>query len=110
MIDESPYTERAHRLAIAAHLQRRDLGGVERAVGNVRTMLAGLGIDAEPSTKMLMRQGCVPSRPCCDVVTDIPDQGECVHASISPGSRALRSVSGACSRSARRAVRVIANQ
>ena len=57
VIDESPYTERAHRLAIAAHLQRRDLGSVERAIANVRTMLAGLGVDAEPSTKMLMRQG-----------------------------------------------------
>ncbi len=56
VIAESPYTERAHRLVIASHLQRRDPGAAERSIVNVRAMLADLGVDAEPSTQMLIRQ------------------------------------------------------
>jgi DNA-binding SARP family transcriptional activator len=52
----SPYTERAHRLAIAAHLQRRDRHAVAQAVAATRSMLDDLGVDPEPATAMLLRQ------------------------------------------------------
>ena len=52
----SPFDERAHRLAIAAQLQRRDRGAVAAAVAAARTMLDGLGVEPEPGTRMLFRQ------------------------------------------------------
>jgi DNA-binding SARP family transcriptional activator len=52
----SPYLERAHRLVIAAHLQRRDQEGVASAVAELELMLAELGLEAEPATQMLVRQ------------------------------------------------------
>jgi LuxR family maltose regulon positive regulatory protein len=52
----SPYDERAHRLAIAAHLQRRDRDAVAHALHATRHMLGELGVDPEPGTRMLLRQ------------------------------------------------------
>jgi len=52
----SPYDERAHRLAVAAHLQRGDRLAAARAVAATRTMLAELAADPEPATEMLLRQ------------------------------------------------------
>ena len=52
----APYDERAHRLAIAAHLQRRDGDAVRAAVAAARTMLDELGVEPEPGTRMLFRQ------------------------------------------------------
>ena len=52
----SPFDERAHRLAIAAQLQRRDRGAVAAAVAAARAMLDGLGVEPEPGTRMLFRQ------------------------------------------------------
>ena len=52
----SPYDERAHRLAVAAHLQRGDRLAAARAVAATRAMLAELAADPEPATEMLLRQ------------------------------------------------------
>ena len=52
----SPYLERAHRLAVAAQLQRRDHQGAARAVAEAEAMLAELGLEPEPATAMLLRQ------------------------------------------------------
>lgn len=52
----SPYDERSHRLAVAAHLQRGDRLAAARAVAATRTMLAELAADPEPATEMLLRQ------------------------------------------------------
>ena len=52
----SPYQERAHRLAIAAQLQRRDRDAVVDAVGAAQAMLDSLGVEPEPGTRMLLRQ------------------------------------------------------
>jgi len=52
----SPYLERAHRLAVAAQLQRRDHQGAARAVAEAESMLAELGLEPEPATAMLLRQ------------------------------------------------------
>ena len=52
----SPYQERAHRLAIAAQLQRRDRDAVVAAVAAASSMLDSLGVDPEPGTRMLIRQ------------------------------------------------------
>ena len=52
----SPYDERAHRLAIAAHLQRSDRDAVLHATAAAWEMLDDLGVDPEPETRMLLRQ------------------------------------------------------
>jgi DNA-binding SARP family transcriptional activator len=52
----APYDERAHRLLLAAALQRRDPLGVARALTEVDTALAEVGADPEPATAMLLRQ------------------------------------------------------
>ena len=52
----SPFFERAHRLAVAAQLQRRDHEGVAVAVAGAESMLAELGLEPEPATAMLLRQ------------------------------------------------------
>jgi DNA-binding SARP family transcriptional activator len=52
----SPYDERAHRLAIAAHLQLQDGAAVAAAAASARAMLSELGVDPEPATRMLLRQ------------------------------------------------------
>jgi DNA-binding SARP family transcriptional activator len=56
VVRESPYTERAYRLAIAVQLQRRDRHAVAHAVAAMQSMLDELGVDPEPSTAMLLRQ------------------------------------------------------
>ena len=53
---ESLYTERAHRLAIAVQLQRRDRHAIAHAVAAMQSMLDELGVDPEPPTAMLLRQ------------------------------------------------------
>jgi LuxR family maltose regulon positive regulatory protein len=52
----SPYDERAHRLAIAAQLQRGDRVAVAEAVAAARAMLDTLGVQPEAGTGMLFRQ------------------------------------------------------
>jgi DNA-binding SARP family transcriptional activator len=52
----SPYDERAHRLAIAAHLQRQDRVATAAAVRDTEVMLAELGVEAAAPTQMLLRQ------------------------------------------------------
>ena len=55
----SPYSERAHRLAIACHLQRHDRAGLESAVRSTERLLADLGVEPEDATKMLLRRAGV---------------------------------------------------
>jgi LuxR family maltose regulon positive regulatory protein len=52
----APYSERAHRLAIACHLQRRDRAGLDSAVRTTHHMLADLGVEPEQETSMLLRR------------------------------------------------------
>jgi DNA-binding SARP family transcriptional activator len=51
-----PYLERAHRLAIAAHLHGHQPGRAVAAVARAQNALDELGVDPEPATAMLMRQ------------------------------------------------------
>jgi hypothetical protein len=55
----SPYSERAHRLAIACHLQRHGRAGLESAVRSTHAMLAELGVDPDEATMMLLRRAAV---------------------------------------------------
>jgi len=52
----SPHDERAHRLAIAAHLQRGDADAVAGAVASTRAALDALDVDPEPATRMVLNQ------------------------------------------------------
>jgi DNA-binding SARP family transcriptional activator len=52
----SPYDERAHRLVVAAWMQRHDPAGVLDAVAEVEATLAEAGLAPEPATAMLLRQ------------------------------------------------------
>ncbi len=52
----APYSERAHRLAIACHLQRRDRAGLNSAVRTTHHMLDELGVEPEAATSMLLRR------------------------------------------------------
>ncbi len=52
----SPYSERAHRLAIAAHVQRGDHHSLKASVSALTAMLDELDVDPEPSTRMLLRR------------------------------------------------------
>ena len=52
----SPYDERACRLAIAAHIHRRDRQAIVHAVSATLAMLADLGVEPETPTRMLLRQ------------------------------------------------------
>ena len=61
----SPFSERAHRLAIACHLQRHDRSGLESAVRSTQQLLDELGVEPEDPTKMLLhraagRLGTIP--------------------------------------------------
>ena len=62
----SPYSERAHRLAIACHLQRHDHAGLESAVGSTQTMLADLGVEPDDATQMLLRRAATRLGPSTD--------------------------------------------
>jgi DNA-binding SARP family transcriptional activator len=55
----SPYSERAHRLAIACHLQRHDYAGLASAVRSTEALLAELGVEPDDATKMLVRRAGV---------------------------------------------------
>jgi DNA-binding SARP family transcriptional activator len=50
-----PYGERAHRLAVAAHMQARDRSSTAAAVDRLAGMLAELGARPEPATEILLR-------------------------------------------------------
>lgn len=51
-----PYDERAHRLAIAANVHRRDRSATAAAVARLRRTMAELGVDPDDSSEMLVRQ------------------------------------------------------
>ena len=53
----SPWSERAHRLAIACHLQRHDRDGLHSVLRSTRALLDDLGVEPEASTQMLLRRG-----------------------------------------------------
>jgi LuxR family transcriptional regulator, maltose regulon positive regulatory protein len=55
----APYSERAHRLAIACHLQRRDRAGLESALRSTRASLDELGVEPEAATSILVRRASV---------------------------------------------------
>ena len=50
-----PYLEAAHRLAIAAAIQRGDRARVLAAITRTGRVLAELGVAPEPATEMLLR-------------------------------------------------------
>jgi LuxR family transcriptional regulator, maltose regulon positive regulatory protein len=58
----APYDERAHRLLLAAALQRRDPAAVNAVVDEVETALSEVGADPEPPTAMLLRQARLLTR------------------------------------------------
>ena len=51
-----PYSERAHRLAIAAALHGRDQERASVAVDRTMAMLDEFGVEPEPATRILLRQ------------------------------------------------------
>ena len=51
-----PYSERAHRLAIAAALHGRDQQRASVAVDRTMAMLDEFGVEPEPATRILLRQ------------------------------------------------------
>ena len=59
----SPYSERAHRLVIACHLQRRDRPGLESAVRTTRVALDDLGVEPDEQTEMLLRRAAAQLGP-----------------------------------------------
>ncbi len=54
-LELEPFDEQAHRLAIAAQLQRRDVAGTHRALERLSHALGDLGVQAEPPTEVLTR-------------------------------------------------------
>lgn len=52
----APYDERAHRLAIAAHMHRRDREGITEAIDSLQRALTDLDVEPEPATAMLVRR------------------------------------------------------
>ena len=58
-----PYQERAHRLAIAAHLQGRDRSALTAAVDRLDRTLAELGARPEAATGILLRDAAQRLRP-----------------------------------------------
>jgi DNA-binding SARP family transcriptional activator len=59
-----PYLEQAHRLAIAAHVQRHDPCGIGAAARRVVDTLADLGVDPEPATVMMLRHAAAQEERC----------------------------------------------
>jgi DNA-binding SARP family transcriptional activator len=55
VLASDPYAERAHRLAVAAHMQAGDRSATGAAVDRLAGMLAELGAPAEPATQILLR-------------------------------------------------------
>jgi DNA-binding SARP family transcriptional activator len=54
-LDAEPWSEAAHRLAIAAHLARGDRASARRAYDRCAAALGELGVDPDPATEMLAR-------------------------------------------------------
>jgi DNA-binding SARP family transcriptional activator len=54
--DAAPYDERAHRLAIAAHIDNDDRTAARHAARTTMVMLADLAVDPEPATQALLTQ------------------------------------------------------
>jgi DNA-binding SARP family transcriptional activator len=57
------YSERAHRLAIAAALRTHDQQRAEAATERARAMLGELGAEPEPATQILLRHVTTASTP-----------------------------------------------
>jgi DNA-binding SARP family transcriptional activator len=57
------YSERAHRLAIAAALRTHDQQRAEAATERARAMLDELGVEPEPATQILLRHVTTASAP-----------------------------------------------
>jgi DNA-binding SARP family transcriptional activator len=55
VLASDPYAERAHRLAVAAHMQAGDRSATAAAVDRLDEMLDELGASAEPATQILRR-------------------------------------------------------
>ncbi len=55
VLASDPYAERAHRLAVAAHMQAGDRSACSASVDRLAGMLAEFGAPAEPATQILMR-------------------------------------------------------
>ena len=55
VLASDPYGERAHRLAVAAHMQAGDRSATTAAVDRLTAMLDELGAPAEPATAILLR-------------------------------------------------------
>jgi DNA-binding SARP family transcriptional activator len=55
VLASDPYAERAHRLAVAAHMQAGDRSATTAAVDRLTAMLDELGAPAEPATEILLR-------------------------------------------------------
>ena len=53
-VAEAPFDERAHRLALAAALQRGEPTGIRAAACTVVAALRELGVSAEPTTRVLL--------------------------------------------------------
>jgi DNA-binding SARP family transcriptional activator len=54
-IEIEPWSEAAHRLAIAAHLARSDRGSARRALDRCHAALHDMGVEPDPLTVMLER-------------------------------------------------------
>jgi LuxR family transcriptional regulator, maltose regulon positive regulatory protein len=63
VLASDPYGERAHRLAVAAHMQAGDRSATSAAVDRLTAMLAELGTPAEPATEILLRNAAVWAAP-----------------------------------------------
>jgi LuxR family maltose regulon positive regulatory protein len=59
-LDLDPYSERAHRLAIAAALRTHDQRRTDAVRHRTRAMLDELGVTPEPQTQVLLRQADHP--------------------------------------------------
>jgi LuxR family transcriptional regulator, maltose regulon positive regulatory protein len=63
VLGADPYVERAHRLAIAAHMQGRDRSATTAAVRRLDRMLAELDAKPETTTQILLRNAAQWLRP-----------------------------------------------
>jgi DNA-binding SARP family transcriptional activator len=55
-LDHDPFSERAHGIVVAAHLQRGDLASASRAVERCREAMDTLGVPLGENARMLARQ------------------------------------------------------
>ena len=54
--DAAPYDERAHRLAIVAHIDNADRAAARHAARVTQELLADLAVEPEQTTRTLLRQ------------------------------------------------------